>query len=92
MLSTPLTCCSIGEATACSTSTALAPVNEVVTWMRGGVISGYCAIGSPVRAIAPTMTITIEMTIATIGLRTKKLDMGYFPAGFWLSAFSPEAA
>ena len=92
MLSTPLTCCSIGVATACSTSTALAPVNVVVIWMRGGVISGYWAIGRPFRATAPTMTMTIEMTIATIGRRTKNFDMGYFPAGFGASAFSAGAA
>jgi len=39
--STPLTCCSMGVATDCSTSSALAPTYVVVTWIRGGVISGY---------------------------------------------------
>ena len=78
MFSTPLICCSSGVATEASTSVALAPMNVVVTWIIGGTISGYCAIGSPVIATRPSSTVMIEITIATIGRFTKKLAMTYF--------------
>src|SRR4051812_50144736 len=45
--------------------------------MRGGVMSGYCEMGSPERATAPTITVTMEMTIATMGRRMKKFPIGY---------------
>jgi hypothetical protein len=51
----------------------------------GGTISGYCAIGSPFIATTPTRTVTMEITIATIGRLTKKRAMAYFAsagAGF----------
>src|SRR3954466_14331249 len=75
--STPLTCCSMGVATACSTSSALAPMYVVVTWISGGVMSGYCEMGSRERDTAPTITVTIEITIATMGRRMKKFPIGY---------------
>ena len=65
--STPLICCSSGVATEASTSVALAPMNVVVTWIIGGTISGYCAIGRPCIATTPSMTMMIDITIATIG-------------------------
>jgi hypothetical protein len=43
-----------------------------VTWIVGGAISGYCAIGSVHSAMAPTSVITIEMTPAKIGRSMKK--------------------
>src|SRR5271165_5161228 len=76
MLSTPLTCCSIGVATAFSMVSASAPGKMARTRISGGAISGNCATGRLVIVIAPTMTIRIEMTIATIGRRMKNLDMG----------------
>src|SRR5512138_3235331 len=76
---TPFTCCSMGVATDCSTSTALAPTNVVVTWMSGGVISGYWAMGGRVSDTAPTITVTMEITIATIGRRMKKLPIAHLP-------------
>src|SRR5512139_3933207 len=78
MFSTPLICCSSGVATEASTSVALAPMNVVVTWTIGGTISGYCAIGRPRIATRPSITVTIEITIATIGRLTKKRAMAYF--------------
>src|SRR5437588_10309725 len=43
-----------------------------VTRTVGGVICGYCAIGSSSAAMAPSSTITIEMTHARTGRSMKK--------------------
>ena len=93
MFSTPLTCCSSGVATEASTSVALAPMNVVVTCTIGGTISGYCAIGSPLIATRPSSTVTIEITIATIGRLTKNRAIAYFtsPAVVTASGFSGTA-
>src|SRR5690606_4325766 len=72
MLSTPLICCSMGVATDASTSVAEAPTKVVVTWIWGGTISGYWAIGSRLKATIPKIIMTIEITIATMGRLTKK--------------------
>src|SRR5512144_3207956 len=73
--STPFTFCSIGVATDASTSVALAPTKVVVTWTIGGTTSGYWAMGRPDIATSPTRTVTMEITIATIGRLTKKRAM-----------------
>src|SRR5512139_465502 len=73
--STPFTFCSIGVATEASTSVAEAPTKVVVIWTIGGTTSGYCAIGRPDIATSPRITVTMEMTIATIGRLTKKRAM-----------------
>src|ERR1700757_5044956 len=73
MLSTPLICCSIGVATDCSTVKASAPTYVVLTWTSGGVILGNCAVGKLSIATTPTMTITIEITMDTIGRFMKNL-------------------
>src|SRR5215471_16776440 len=78
LFSTPLICCSSGVATDASTSVALAPMNVVVTWIIGGTISGYCAIGRPFIATTPSRMVMIEITIATMGWLTKNRDMTYF--------------
>src|SRR5690348_8205622 len=78
MFSTPLIFCSSGVATAVSTSVAPAPTNVVVTCTIGGTVSGYCAIGRPNIATVPSITITIDSTIATIGRLMKKRAMGLF--------------
>src|SRR2546430_8409651 len=75
--STPLICCSSGVATDASTSVALAPMKVVVTWIIGGTMSGYWAIGSPFIATRPSITMMIDITIATIGRLTKKRAMIY---------------
>ena len=75
MLSTPLTCCSIGVATARSMVSASAPGYIANTRTSGGAMSGNCPTGRPRMVIAPTMTIRIEMTMATIGRLMKNLDM-----------------
>jgi hypothetical protein len=41
----------------------------------GGEICGYWAIGKERRDKAPKMTMIMEMTMAKIGRRIKKLDM-----------------
>src|SRR5512137_2323104 len=76
MFSTPLIFCSRGVATDASTSVALAPTKVVVTWTIGGTISGYCATGRLLSATRPSSTMTMEITIATIGRLTKKRAMG----------------
>src|SRR6266446_1682179 len=75
MLSTPLICCSIGAATDCSIVSASAPVKCVCTWISGGAICGYCAIGNARMHTPPMSVIKIAMTIATIGRLTKNSDM-----------------
>ena len=67
MLSTPFICCSSGVETDCSIVTASAPVYVVETMICGGTISGNCASGNPSIAMRPPMTVTIAITIATIG-------------------------
>src|ERR1700743_3398006 len=64
----PLTCCSMGVATVCSTVWASAPVNWPFTCTMGGVISGYWSIGRMVMQIVPVSTSTTEITIAVTGL------------------------
>src|SRR5260221_4271900 len=64
----PLICVSIAVVVVCSTVCASAPVNVPVTFTVGGVMSGYCAIGSVVIAMRPTSTITTDVTIAVTGL------------------------
>src|SRR6185369_12258466 len=84
MLSTPLSCCSIGVATDCSTVSADAPWYVVSTRTLGGASAGYCSIGSPDSALSPTRTVRIAMTIATMGRRMKKWPMrSVFPAVRW---------
>src|SRR5262249_12749159 len=41
----------------------------------GGTIFGNCARGSPRTAMMPTITIMIEITIATMGRLMKKLEI-----------------
>src|SRR5262249_36108579 len=76
MLSTPLICCSIGVATDWSRVTASAPGYVAVTWIWGSAILGNCALGRLRMATAPTMTMTIEITMATMGRSMKNFDMG----------------
>ena len=54
-------------ATVSLTTAAEAPVYVVLTEIVGGEICGYCAIGSCVAEIAPTITMISETTIAKIG-------------------------
>src|SRR5271165_2049366 len=75
MLSTPLICCSMGVATAFSSVSASAPGYKAHRRISGGAIFGNCATGSLVIVIAPTITVKIAMTIATIGRLIKNLDM-----------------
>src|SRR5262245_401669 len=75
ILSTPFICCSSGVATDCSIVTASAPVKLVWIWICGGMIAGYWAIGSPVIATSPRTTVTMAITIATMGRSTKKRDI-----------------
>src|SRR5512138_1154310 len=84
--STPFTFCSRGVATDASTSVALAPTKVVVIWTIGGTISGYWAIGRPDMATRPRRTVTMEITIATIGRLTKKRAMlARLPCGLGLA-------
>src|SRR5438093_1288731 len=49
----------------------------------GGTMSGNCATGSPRIATRPPMTVTMAMTIATMGRPMKNRDMALFPRGRW---------
>src|SRR3954469_10992086 len=80
MLSTPFICCSSGVATDCSTVTASAPVYVAVTWICGGTMSGNWATGNRPMATSPPRTVTIAMTMATMGRLTKKADTSVAPA------------
>ena len=75
MLSTPLICCSSGVATDCSIVTASAPVYVVLTIICGGTMSGNWATGSPAIATSPPMTVTMAITIATIGRLMKSFEI-----------------
>src|SRR6266480_1929780 len=76
MLSTPLICCSMGVATACSSVWASAPTYVARTCISGGAMLGNCATGRLKIVMVPTITITIEITIATIGRLIKNFDIG----------------
>src|SRR5688500_18301575 len=73
MLSTPLTCCSIGVATVCSTTSALAPGYVACTTTCGGVICANIAMGRNGIATAPATQMTIASTDAKMGRSMKKL-------------------
>src|SRR6478736_6822943 len=75
MSSTPFICCSSGVATDCSMVTASAPGYCAVTVICGGTIDGNWATGRSLSATSPPSTVTIAMTIATIGRPMKKRDM-----------------
>src|SRR5262245_17068212 len=62
----------MGVATDSMTASAAAPRYVVVTWIIVGLTGGYSAIGSRLSVIAPTMTVRMAITIATIGRRMKK--------------------
>src|SRR5215813_9623337 len=80
MRSTPLTSCSMGVATDCSTASADAPGYVAVTRIFGGARKGYCSTDSPLMVMDPIITIKIEITIATIGRLIKNSDMAQFPS------------
>jgi hypothetical protein len=46
----------------------------VASWIAGGAMSGNCATGSWTIETMPSSTVRIEITIATIGRRTKNDD------------------
>lgn len=70
----------MGAATVSRTVWAFAPGYDAVTSTVGGVISGYCAMGSEGIATRPAMVMRIESTEAKIGLSMKKNEiMAAFP-------------
>src|SRR5882724_11987552 len=87
MLSTPVICCSTGVATDCSTVNASAPMYWAINWTSGGAILGNCETGSWTMAMTPMITVTIEMTIATMGRLMKNLDIGLRRSGPWRCEF-----
>src|SRR5689334_722148 len=48
--------------------------------ISGGTTLGNCAIGKPIIVTSPTMTMMMEITMATIGRLIKNLDIGLFTA------------
>src|SRR6267143_5859508 len=87
MLSTPLTCCSMGVATACSRAFASAPTYVACSLISGGTMFGNCATGSPAMVTAPTITIRMAITIATIGRLMKNFDIAQFPSAARMCGF-----
>src|SRR5438094_9113394 len=79
MFFAPFTCCSIGAAIDCDTTSALAPGKLVCTCTCGGTICGYCAMGSPKPASAPPSSTISEMTVEKIGRSMKKLNIARSP-------------
>src|SRR5580658_4962415 len=77
MLSTPLTCCSIGVATDCSRACASAPTYVACNLISGGAIFGNWAIGRAAMDTAPTITVRIAMTMATMGRLMKNCDISF---------------
>src|SRR5258706_14002396 len=75
MLSTPFICCSIGVATACSRVCASAPTYVACNLISGGTMLGNCATGRLAMVTAPTITVRMAITIATMGRLMKKLDI-----------------
>src|SRR6266851_10138600 len=71
----PLTCCSMGAATDCDTTSALAPGKVVVTVTWGGTTCGYWAIGRFTAASEPTRIMISAMTVEKTGRSMKKLSM-----------------
>src|SRR5436190_14758777 len=65
----------MGVATDSMTASAAAPRYVVVTWIIVGLTGGYSEIGRRFSVIAPTMTVRIAITIATMGRRMKKSAM-----------------
>src|SRR4030095_3050881 len=64
----------MGVATDCSTVCASAPTYVVCTCTSGGAIAGNCEMGRVTIVTAPTMTVSSEITMATIGRLMKNLD------------------
>src|ERR1700692_1777245 len=92
MLSTPFICCSIGVATACDRVLASAPGYVAVTRISGGTILGNCEVGSDTSDTTPRMTVTMAITIATIGRVMKNFDMNYLPAAPGVAAAASATA
>src|SRR4030095_2666038 len=74
MLSTPLICCSMGEATDCASVVESAPgyVADTVTWT--GVMLGYCATGSCDIETKPARQMISATTAAKTGRSMKNRE------------------
>src|SRR5271163_3572274 len=79
MLSTPFTCCSMGVATACSRVNASAPTYVASISISGGAILGNRATGKVRMVMAPTSTMMMAITIATMGRLMKNFDIWLIP-------------
>ena len=71
MSSTPLICCSSGDATVSAITFGLAPGYMPRTTTVGGITLGYSLIGSRSSASAPATVITSDRTAAKIGRSMK---------------------
>lgn len=67
MPSTPLICCSMGDATESTTVSQSAPGKVVEILISAGTISGYCATGKDSAVINPPNTNMSATHIATTG-------------------------
>src|SRR5215510_1055817 len=67
----------MGVATDCSTASAEAPGYVPCTRMLGGARNGYCSTASLLTVMVPSITVRIEITMATMGRRIKKFDIAF---------------
>ena len=74
MLSTPLICCSIGDATESASVFESAPGYVADTVTCTGVIDGYCATGSCDIDTTPARQMTSATTAAKIGRSMKNRE------------------
>src|SRR5262249_20150338 len=79
MFSTPLTCSSMGAATASATSWALAPGYWQVTETVGGEMLGNWARGRVKTAMPPARVMTMDSTEAKMGRSVKKREIKAVP-------------
>src|SRR5260221_10000016 len=91
MLSTPLICCSIGEATESASVFESAPGYVADTVTCTGVIDGYCATGSCVIDTRPARQMISATTAAKIGRSMKNFE-NIERGSYWLTDRSTRRA
>src|SRR5208283_6011943 len=70
----PFTCCSMGAATDCATTSALAPGKDVDTVTWGGTTWGNWAMGRPRMESPPIRIMISAITVEKTGRSMKKLN------------------
>src|SRR5580765_6395886 len=92
MLSTPLICCSIGDATESANVLESAPGYVADTVTCTGVMDGYCATGNCDIDTAPARQMISATTAAKIGRSMKNRENMRCRAGQWATLMSTRLA